>query len=193
VFIEADARGRHGHAAQFTLSWPGLSRPSRLGGHGGAFLIGIAGTSPATTSCWRKRASRVAHPNETLDLSRPHAEETAEAQAKAGVSKHGAAPSFETHCFAMLLRMRRGGAARKACSAVLATARRTAPYDLNDWWIALRQSPLLAGYREPLVAFRGGILAPSASDRLVSKNLERNIIIHISGIIIGPTRWAFNI
>src|SRR5262249_32799663 len=32
-------------------SWPGLSRPSRLVGHGGALSIGMAGTSPAMTVC----------------------------------------------------------------------------------------------------------------------------------------------
>src|SRR6476660_5842690 len=32
------------------LSWPGSSRPSRLGTHGRIELIGIAGTSPAMTA-----------------------------------------------------------------------------------------------------------------------------------------------
>src|SRR6516164_4423447 len=32
------------------VSWPGSSRPSRLGGQGGASLSGIAGTSPAMTT-----------------------------------------------------------------------------------------------------------------------------------------------
>jgi hypothetical protein len=32
------------------LSWPGLSRPSRLGGHDIALLAGIAETSPAMTA-----------------------------------------------------------------------------------------------------------------------------------------------
>jgi hypothetical protein len=42
------------------------------------------------------------------NLSPPHPEEPAEALAKAGVSKDGAATGFERDCFAMLLTMRPG-------------------------------------------------------------------------------------
>jgi hypothetical protein len=37
------------HIEPCSMSWPGLSRPSRFKGHGVAFLSGIAGTSPAMT------------------------------------------------------------------------------------------------------------------------------------------------
>ena len=37
------------HIEPCSMSWPGLSRPSRFKGHGLAFLSGIAGTGPAMT------------------------------------------------------------------------------------------------------------------------------------------------
>jgi hypothetical protein len=63
-----------------------------------------------------ERASfSVSFPLQKKTLSRPHAEEPPK-RSEGGVSKHeaagyrnnGAAPSFETRCYAPLLRMRRG-------------------------------------------------------------------------------------
>src|SRR6476620_3653797 len=52
------ARGRtRGESSDFIPSWPGLTRPSRSGGHH-AHTIGIAGTSPAMTTVFVVRPSQ---------------------------------------------------------------------------------------------------------------------------------------